>query len=520
MTALDHERMWAFARDLLARVGSALDGDSELADALDAVIEVLHADRGVLFVADPDGAMRPLAGRRSRRPLSPLEQEEISKTFVREALASGEVVRFDALLHQAPSASAQALGIVAALVAPLGLGPAAHAHGALYVDFRNRSRVVDERHVELFVASAAIFALLLEQHTRHQGVQGELSEAKSHCLEAGPAPTLDGLLGFPSLARLRQEVELAVASTAPLLVLGESGTGKTMLAHAIAVASSRRPVVRVMLGASDDLDKIASELFGHERGAFTGASARRVGLVEYAAGGTLVLDELLNLPPPAQRLLLDFVQFGTFRPLGYERQEPKRADVRIVAATNGDVHGAIRDGRLREDLYHRLAHFEIELPPLRARREDVPLIADKLLARTERPLALSLDVRRMLVSPALDWSGNVRQLERAVLRARDRAFARDRGAERLLVEHFEARDLGASSSQPALSGGGAIASRWQRLQAERSRIDESEKELLREALDAANGVVSRMARDLGIARTTLASRLGALGIRAPKSAEE
>ncbi|OJY21106.1 MAG: hypothetical protein BGO98_14140 [Myxococcales bacterium 68-20] len=525
MSELDHERMWAFARDLLGRVGAALDGDAVLADGLDAVLDVLEADRGIVFVSEPDGTTRALAGRRSRRPLSAMEREEVSKTLVREAMTSGTVVRFDALMHQAPSASAQSLGIVAALVAPLGLGAASRARGALYVDFRNRSRVVDERRVELFVASAAVFALLLEQQTRHEHVQGELSEAKSHLLDVRPAPTLDELLGYGSLARLSEDVELAIASSAPLLVLGESGTGKTMLAHAVAAASRRKPVVRVMLGASDDLNTIASELFGHERGAFTGANTKRVGLVEYAAGGTLVLDELLNLPSNAQRLLLDFVQFGTFRPLGYERQEPKRADVRIIAATNGDVQAAIRDGRLREDLYHRLAHFEIEVPPLRSRRDDIPLLAERFLARTPRTLALSLDVRRLLLSPALPWSGNVRQLERAIARARDRAFVRDPEAEALLVEHFDARDLGTDGALRVPTAGAApaavemIGAKWQHLQNERSRIDEEEKDLLREALNAASGVVSRMARDLGIARTTLSSRLSALGIRASKGNE-
>jgi transcriptional regulator with GAF, ATPase, and Fis domain len=515
MSQLDHQRMWAFARDLLGRVGAALDGDSVLADALDAIVDVLDADRGLVFVPSAGGAMRPIAGRRSKRPLSPIEQEEISKTLVRDAMASGDLVRFDALLEQAPSASAQSLGIVAALVAPLTIGASSRARGALYVDFRNRSRVVDEKHVELFGAAAAIFALLLEQHTRHEHVRDELAEAKNHVLDARPATSLDELLDFQSLTRLKEDVTLAIASSSPLLVLGESGTGKTMFAQAIAAAGKRKPVVRVMLGASDDLNTIASELFGHERGAFTGASTRRVGLVEYANGGTLVLDELLNLPPNAQRLLLDFVQFGTFRPLGWERHEPKRADVRVVAATNGDVQAAIRDGRLREDLYHRLAHIEIEVPPLRSRREDIPLLAERFLARSERPLTLSLDARRFLVAAEHPWSGNVRQLERAVMRARDRANTRDAEAKVLLVEHFDARDFGGSPVVPPSPE--TIGARWQRLQNERERVDEAEKDLLREALTESGGVVTRMARELGIARTTIASRLTTLGVRGSKS---
>lgn len=520
MNALDHETMWGFARELLGRVCSALDGDTVLADALDAVIDVLHADRGIVFLANEDGSTRAIAGRRLKRPLSSLEEEEISKTFVRAALESGKVIRFDALMEQAPSASTQSLGIVAALVAPLSLGPSAHGRGVLYVDFRNRSRVVDERHLELFVAAASVFALLLELTTRGEVIRGELSEAKSHCLEARSGPTLDGLLGFRSLSRLKDEVHLAVASSAPILLLGESGSGKTMLAHAIAAASSRKPMVRVMLGASDDLNMIASELFGHERNAFTGANSKRVGLVEFANGGTLVLDELLNLPPNGQRMLLDFVQFGTFRPLGYERLEPKRADVRIIAATNGDIQVALREGRLREDLYHRLAHFELEMPPLRSRREDIRVLAERFLAQTGRVLTLSLDVRRLLLSPDLSWPGNVRQLERAVMRARERALARDPDAQTLLVEHFEERDIGMGSKNEGSNAEPApIGAKWQQLQRERSRLEDEEKDLLREALNATNGVVSQMARDLGIARTTLASRLDALGLRGSKTTE-
>jgi transcriptional regulator with GAF, ATPase, and Fis domain len=522
MSELDHEKMWTYVRDLLARVGSALDGDSSMGDGLDAIIELLHADRGLVFLAHADGTTQAIVGRRQKRPMHDLEREEISKTFVREALETGKVVRFDQLMQQSVSQSAHSLGIVAALAAPLGIGATARVKGVLYLDFRDRRRVVDERHLELFVASAAVFGLMLEQDLRQERMRDELSEAKSHCVEARSPVTLDDLLDFPTLDRLREEVELAVKSMAPMLVLGESGSGKTMLAHAIAEASKRRPVVRVMLGGSDDLNTITSELFGHERGAFTGANTKRVGLVEYANKGTLVLDELLNLPPTGQRLFLDFVQFGTFRPLGYERQEPKSAEVRIIAATNGDIRGAVREGRLREDLYHRLAHIEVEMPPLRARRADIPVLAERFLKRTGRPLHLSLDVRRLLVSPGLQWSGNIRQLERVVLRARERAVARDPEADTLLPEHFDKRDLGAENEAATGAASGAsgsaasVSARWHELESRRTRLEDDEKDLLREALLAARGNISQLARDLGMARTTLASRLDAVGVRGSK----
>src|SRR5262249_24344692 len=156
--------------------------------------------------------------------------------------------------------------------------------------------------------------------------RAHLKEAEAHCLESRRSPALDELLAPPSLKAIREEVFSALRGSSTLLILGESGTGKTLLAQAIAEASGRGRIVRAIPGSSDDLNTISSELFGHERGASSGAVARRAGLVEFADGGTLQLDEVLNFPLHAQKLLLDVTQFGTYRPLGYDRPEPKRAD--------------------------------------------------------------------------------------------------------------------------------------------------------------------------------------------------
>ncbi|MGO9833625.1 MAG: sigma 54-interacting transcriptional regulator [Polyangiaceae bacterium] len=335
-------------------------------------------------------------------------------------------------------------------------------------------------------------------------------------------PSLEDLLSTPSMQAIRQEIESAVPGDAPILILGESGTGKTVMALAIAEASRRLPIVRAVLGASDDLNTITSELFGHERGAFSGATGKRMGLAEFADGGTLILDEILNLPPHAQQLLLDFTQFGTYRPLGYDRAEPRRAKVRLIAATNGDLEVAIREKRMRQDLYYRLAALTIELPPLRERRDDIPSLAEKTLERVDpsRAWTLSVPLRRLLVSPSLDWSGNVRQLERAIERARERAVARDPEAAVLTPEHLEARDVGrALLEAPAalrLTSTESLAVSWQKLQAERASLDEREQSLLRRALTQSRGVVAHAARGLGIARTTLSSRIEVLGIRPPR----
>jgi transcriptional regulator with GAF, ATPase, and Fis domain len=521
---LDHETMWRYLRRLLDRVFSVLESDAVMDDCLDILVDVLGADRGLILLTHADGTTVVVNARGQGKSLSPMEREEMSRTVIRQALESGQCVVWDPLSAASSSASVTMLGILAAMAAPLYGAGREQARGVLYVDFRDRRKFVSEQHVEFLMSAATLLGTVLEQHGRSQTVREHLRAAQAHCMEARTTPPLQDLLAPPSMKGIRSEIETAIGGDAPMLILGESGSGKTLLAQAIAEASGRRPIVRAVLGSSDDLNTITSELFGHERGSYSGATAKRVGLVEFADGGTLILDEILNLPPHAQQLLLDFTQFGTYRPLGYDRPEPKRAKVRIVAATNGDLQAAIRERRFRQDLYYRLAAVTIELPPLRERREDIPSIAESTLRRVDpaRVWTFSVPLRRLLVSPALEWSGNVRQLERAVERARERAVARDPEATMLTPEHFEARDVDHASLSAAASGPAAppeLGSAWQLLQAERSKIDEREQSVIRQALAKAGGVVAHAARELGIARTTLSSRIDALGIRTPKRSD-
>jgi transcriptional regulator with GAF, ATPase, and Fis domain len=518
--SIDHETLFVALRQLVERVSRAVDGQSVLDDCLDIVVDLLGADRGLILVAFADGTTMPVNARRKGASLTTAEREEISKTIVREALESGKLVSFQPAAQITKSVTA--LGIFAALAAPLALGD--DKRGVLYVDFRDQRKIVEPSHVDFFVSAALLVGAVLQQHAKGETARAHLREAQGHTTQARKTPSIDELLATPSMTAVREEVKTAIASEASILILGESGTGKTLLAQAIAEASGRRPIVRAMLGGSDDLNTITSELFGHERGSFSGAATKRIGLVEYANNGTLVLDELLNLPTHAQKLLLDFTQFGTYRPLGHQAAEPKRSSIRIIAATNGDLRAAIRDGRFREDLFHRLAQVTLDIPPLRARREDIPLLAEQTLARVDpaRKWTMSVALRRLLVSDTIAWSGNVRQLERVIGRARDRALVRDPETTQLVPEHLEARDLDGIEPVAASIAPGAPpseadpASDWQKLQADRARIDEREVDVLRAVLARHNGVVAYAARELGIARTTLASRLETLGIRSKK----
>jgi len=222
-----------------------------------------------------------------------------------------------------------------------------------------------------------------------------------------------------SAASLRHALEIATQaapSSANVLILGESGTGKELLARFIHERSGRRKFVGVNLSALPETI-VESELFGHEKGAFTGAVVRRDGRIAEAEGGTLFLDEIGELSPAVQVKLLRVLQEGEYQPVG---GKTKRADFRLIAATNRDLRAAVDTGEFREDLYYRLNVIALTSPPLRARREDIPLLAEHFVAmycakNDKEPLAIERDAIEQLV--AYDWPGNVRELQNVIERA-------------------------------------------------------------------------------------------------------
>jgi transcriptional regulator with GAF, ATPase, and Fis domain len=220
----------------------------------------------------------------------------------------------------------------------------------------------------------------------------------------------------PALLALLRRIEMAAPTEATVLILGERGTGKELVADAIQEGSPRRsgPFIRVNCAALP-AELLASELFGHERGAFTGAHERREGLLAAAHGGTLFLDEIGDLSPPGQAMLLRFLQEREVSPIGARRAHP--VDVRVIAATNKDLERAIARAEFRADLYDRLRGVALEVPPLRERPEDIPVLTEHFLevasARHGRPPpALAAEARRALQHH--NWPGNVRELEQTL----------------------------------------------------------------------------------------------------------
>ncbi len=221
------------------------------------------------------------------------------------------------------------------------------------------------------------------------------------------------------LTRVLKQVELVASTTASVLIGGETGTGKELVARAIHRHSDRQRRLFVAVNcAAMPSSLVESELFGHEKGAFTGAHTRRMGRFEQADKGTLFLDEVGELPLETQAKLLRVLQSGEYERVGGDKT--LRGDVRIIAASNRDLEQAVREGSFRSDLYHRLAVFPIELPPLRERREDIPLLAAYIVARLARRLGRRIDRISHTVLDRLaayEWPGNVRELENVLERA-------------------------------------------------------------------------------------------------------
>ena len=296
----------------------------------------------------------------------------------------------------------------------------------------------------------------------------------------------------PALRRVLEVVAQAAPSTATVLILGESGTGKELIARNVHAKSGRPGQFVAVNCAAIPESILEAELFGHERGAFTGAVMRREGRFARASGGTIFLDEIGELSPAVQVKLLRVLQEGEFEPIGGRTQ---RTDARVVAATNRDLKAEVQAGRFREDLYYRLNVIAVTAPPLRARREDVPLLVDHFLVSYSRKnnksiLKVPNDVLDKLVD--YSWPGNVRELENAI----ERAVVLSRSDTLQLSDLPEAVSQSNAASAEALTF--PIG----------TPLDEVEHRLIRETLRYTSGDKALAAQLLGISTRTIYRKLG------------
>lgn len=298
----------------------------------------------------------------------------------------------------------------------------------------------------------------------------------------------------PPMLRLLETVSQVAPSEATVLILGESGTGKELIAAAIHYNSVRRqgPFVRINCGAITET-LLESELFGHEKGAFTGADRRREGKFVQASGGTIFLDEITETSPAMQVKMLRVLQEREITRVG--GTESIAIDVRVVAATNRDIREAVAAGRFREDLYYRLNVVTLEVPPLRQRREDIPLLAqhflDDLTVRNRKPIrGFTPQAMDLLIKHS--WPGNVRELMNAI----ERAVVLAKG------DYIDVEDLSLAPLEELKTGDTQVT----------RPLDEVEKQTIINTLAAVGGNKSEAARRLGITRRTLHLKLKKYGL--------
>ena len=475
------------ARDLqaLLRIAGALHEIRATAPLarrfLELALETVPAERAALLLLDPTGALVSVSAldREGQTPTFP-----ISRTLIERVVAERAAVLSNDVLQSGGwegAESVQAARLQSLLAAPLT--GCEGTLGVLYLDTREPGVHFDEHHLDLATAAAGIAVVALA-NVRHLEALEEENQRIEEALDAG-------MVGDSLAVREIQRLLARIAATdATVLLRGESGTGKEVAARALHRGSLRagKPFVAVNCATLSET-LLQSELFGHERGAFTGAVERKIGRIEAAQGGTLFLDEVGEIPPALQARLLRVLQEREFERVGATR--PIKADVRVIAATNRDLEKGIREGTFREDLFYRLNVIAVTLPALRERREDVPLLASHFAGLYSRKVGrrvtgLTPEARACLLR--YGWPGNVRELANAI----ERAVVLGEG------ELIRPEDLPETvlESAPAERGGGPVGKYHDSVNAFKQR-------LILEAIDQARGNISKAADLLDLNPTYL-----------------
>jgi DNA-binding NtrC family response regulator len=333
--------------------------------------------------------------------------------------------------------------------------------------------------------------ILLDQIAERHETLREMRVLRKQLRERG---TFGKMIGASlEMRQIYQVIEQAAPTGASVLVSGESGTGKELVAQTIHQLSPRasQPFVPLNCAAIPDT-LLESELFGHEKGAFTGAIARRQGCFELANRGTLFLDEIAEMTPATQAKLLRVLQERSFRPLGGQREQS--VDIRVVAATNVDPPEAVKQGKLREDLFYRLNVFAIRLPPLRDRKDDIPLLVQAFItefnARNNRAV-VGVSDKAMPTLERYDWPGNVRELRNVM----ERATIVAKGS---LIEPVDLPPLATAAPVPSAAPAGLAPG---------VTVDEAERQLIEVTLQFTGNNKTRAAEMLGISLKTLHNKL-------------
>ncbi len=470
---------------------------------LELILDTVPGERGALLLLDR-GAAEPTSFFRHRRGTA--EPFQVSRTLLQKVVDERSAALANDARHLPDLAQSESLH--AARVGSLIAAPLPNPDGALdspnvlgilgvlYLDTLDSEIRFDDGHLELVTAIAGIAAAALA-NTRHV----EWLEEEKQRLEASFDHDMIG--ESPRMKEVWRLLTRVAATDTTVLLRGESGTGKELAARAVHRGSprARRPFVAINCATLSDT-LLESELFGHERGAFTGAVERKAGKLEAADTGTLFLDEVGELPLPLQAKLLRVLQEREFERIGSTRTI--HVDLRVIAATNRDLETAIRGGTFRDDLYYRLNVVALTLPPLRERREDIPLLASHFAARFSRKLGRPVagftpEARACLLRYA--WPGNIRELGNAVERAvvlGESDLIRPEDLPEAVLE-----------AAPGSQGRVHVA----HITRYHDAVNESKKRLILGAVEQAQGNVTRAADALGLHPNYLHRLISNLGLR-------
>ena len=483
-TAEESSLLYRIARTLL----EDRDYGELLTNLLDRTIESLGADRGFVLVRE-NGIFRAAVARNFRSEALAETEAEVSSTIANEVLETGKALLIGNALDSdryKGNPSVQRLALRSVLCAPLLA--TSEAFALIYLENRDIAQRFSERQRELLDEICELAAPRLRVAIAVESARRKARELESRIGEADGILTAD-----PALAAVLDTVRQVAPTDLPVLIQGETGTGKELVARAIYRQSSRSSGPFVILNCAVlPASLIESELFGVVRGAFTGADRDRVGLVGAAHRGTLFLDEIGELPLELQPRLLRVLQSGEYMRLGSTRSET--ADIRVIAATNRDLEHEIEAGTFRSDLFFRLATITVKLPPLRERLQDVQLLADHFLRQYSTRFGreagrLSPELLSSLL--AYSFPGNVRELEAEMARLSALSAPGAVLTPEALSERV--RGAGKSALQPM-------------------SIAEMEKRLIVLVLKTTDGNRTRAAEILGISREGLRTKMQRYGL--------
>jgi len=424
---------------LSRRLNSEASVERILDDVIDTAIELTHAERGFLLLRQPDGALAAVVSRNFAAADLEVDTATVSRSIAERAAQTGEpVLTVDAGIDERFGAAASVAALRLRSVLAVPLRQRGSITGCIYVDHRLRGGAFDDGAATVLGELADIAAIAIENARLSEDLRrttravdelnarlsAELAERDAELVRVrSELPDRERLrhryeqiVGrSPAMLRMLDIVDRAAATSLPVVIVGESGTGKELVARALHEHGPRkdRPFVAINCSAVPE-QLLESELFGHVRGAFTGADRDRRGLFEVADGGTLFLDEIADTSPAMQAKLLRVLQDGVLRRVG--DTATRKVDVRVIAATQRSLAELVAAGRFREDLRFRLEVIAVAVPPLREREGDIPLLVERLLARLapDRPPRLTRAAQRALAQHR--WPGNVRELENALAR--------------------------------------------------------------------------------------------------------